>query len=61
MLIWMEISRDRFELPLAVADTAYELSKLTGEKVSTIYSCESQARKGGWWSKFIRIETEDEE
>ena len=30
--LWMEVSNDEYELPLAVADSALELSKVLGLK-----------------------------
>lgn len=33
---WMRVTKDKYELPLAVGDTAEELAKLVGVKVATI-------------------------
>lgn len=34
--VWMKIEMDEFELPIAVANTAYELAAICGVKVSTV-------------------------
>lgn len=44
--IWMKITSDRFELPVAVADTAVELAKLCGVTANGIYSQMSRVRSG---------------
>lgn len=44
--LWLKVSGDRYELPLAVADTAAELAKICGVTVSTIYSQMSRVRSG---------------
>ena len=38
MTLWMEITNDEYELPVAVADTATELAKLRGVSRSGIHS-----------------------
>lgn len=44
--IWLKISSDRYELPLAVADTARELAQMCGVTVGTIYSQMSCVKAG---------------
>ena len=34
--VYMQVTKDRFELPIVVADSAYELARLCGVNVSTI-------------------------
>lgn len=46
MTLWMEISQDRYELPLAVATSAKELARMVGSTPSIIYSELSQFRAG---------------
>ena len=42
--LWMAVSSDRLELPLAVAESAGELAKMLGISVSNVYrSCERRA------------------
>ena len=44
--LWMEVSKDEYELPLAVADSALELS---------VISSVSRAKRGGYWCKYKRV------
>lgn len=44
--IWMEVTRDKYEFPIHIADTAEELAKLVGVKNGTsVISAISKARK----------------
>lgn len=43
MVIWMEVTRDRYELPVAVADSAAELAELVGVKKENIWQHKSKA------------------
>ena len=45
MTLWMEITNDEYELPVAVADTASELAKLRGTNRGAIYSALSKYAK----------------
>ena len=36
--VWMKVTRDKYELPVALAETAGELAKLTGSTVVSICS-----------------------
>lgn len=62
MKIFMEVTRDRYELPLIVADSSRELAQKSGANqdavISTICKWVKGERKR---SRFIRIEVEDEE
>lgn len=43
--VYMKVTKDRFELPIVVADSAYELARLCGVDVSTIkYSISRQSK-----------------
>ena len=44
--VWLKVSSDKYELPLAVADTAVELATLCGVTVNTIYSQMSRVKAG---------------
>lgn len=41
--LWVKVSRDKYELPEIVTDTAGEMSRLTGYSTDSIYS---------FWSKY---------
>lgn len=59
-MLWIAVSRDKYELPLAVADTIEELAKMCGVKVHSIRSYISHAKKNGTRCKYIMVEVEDE-
>ena len=46
MTIYMMVTDDKFELPLAVADSAPELAEMIGRNVNTIYSGISHEQHG---------------
>lgn len=60
MIIWMSVSKDKYEHPVFVADSIEELAELCGVKVSSIYSYMSHAKKTGGRCKYIKVEVEDE-
>lgn len=50
------VTADKYELPLAVADSVPELARMTGRSEGTIYACISHGRSGkNTGMKFIRI------
>lgn len=62
--IWMEVTRDQYEFPIHIADTAEELAKLVGVKNGTsVISAISKANKRGAWCKYkkVLLETDNEE
>lgn len=62
MIIWLKVSHDKYELPLAVADTAEELAKICGTTKNNIASEASKYDKGVMpFTKYRRIEVTDEE
>ena len=42
--IWMKVTMDEYELPVAVADTAVQLAKMCEISVSNIYSSMSHVK-----------------
>ena len=51
MKVYMKVTKDEYELPLAIADSLKELSLLTGTKISVIKSSISHGYLG--WCKVI--------
>ena len=60
MRLYMEVTPDELQLPVAVATSVSELARLRGTTVSNIRSCISHAKKYGYNCKFIIIEIEDD-
>ena len=58
---WMEVENDKYELPIACADTAKELAVIVGSSENSIYSSIAHAKAGGYKSRFIRGEIEVED
>lgn len=46
MTLWIRVSDDKYELPIAVADTAAELARMLGVKRNTILSAACNERAG---------------
>lgn len=59
--VWMKVSKDRLELPLAIADTAGELAKICNTSPGCIMSIVSKSKKGIIKNPgFVKIEIEDD-
>lgn len=55
--LYMAVTPDKFELPLAVADSLEELSKITGIARGNIAANISKGRSGGKIGmKFVRVQ-----
>lgn len=56
MFVYMAITKDKYELPIAVADSCNELARILGIKPNHISSSMSKARKKGYKSRYIKVE-----
>ena len=63
MIVWMEVTRDKYELPKLIADSAAELAVLSGATENNVSSSASKYKKGIYRSsRFRKVEVpEDEE
>lgn len=62
MIIYMEITRDEYEFPIHIADSASELGKLCGVSRNCILSCVSKSKKGKIGkSRYVKVEVPDDE
>lgn len=59
--LYLLVSSDKYELPLAVADTTRELSALIGVREDAIRSAMSKARKRGNRCRYVKVVIEEEE
>jgi hypothetical protein len=57
----MKVSRDKYELPEAVAGSASELARMLGITENAIHCGMSRAKKLGYRSSFVRVVIDDEE
>ena len=61
MVVWMEVTKDEYELPVFIADSAPELAQLSGVKENLVYSMASKYKAGVLKrSKFQRVEIPEE-
>lgn len=62
MEVWVAVSHDKYELPIAVADTRQELAKICGVKPQTISSSASKfiRRPGERWCQYRKIIVDDD-
>lgn len=57
--VWVFVTDDEYELPLAVADTAQQMAELTGYSRATIVSSYSHWRRGDYKTcRFRRVTIE---
>lgn len=62
MYVYMMVTLDKYQLPLAVADSATELAQIVGANVSTIRTSASHIKSGKIKnSRFYRVEIEDDD
>ena len=60
-VLYMEVTKDKYELPVAVADSAAALARLVGVGKSSISQCMCHTKKYGGKCKYIKVVLEDEE
>lgn len=58
--LWMAIDLNDNELPLAVADTAKKLAEMCGVTENAIHCAISNAKKGGWRCRYVKVEIDDD-
>ena len=61
MNIWLKVTNDKYELPVAVADSASELAQLLGIKKNNIFSAISHAQKQGYKCQYRKVVIKDGE
>ena len=61
LTLWLKVSNDDLELPLAVADTAEELGRILGVPANCISSAISHARSRGHRSQYVKVIIDDRE
>lgn len=55
MKLYTKTTKDRYEFPLAVADSKTELARMTGQSANTVMSCFSKK-----YSNYYEIEIDPE-
>lgn len=59
--IYMKVTKDRYSLPVAVADSPKELAALCGVSQNAIYSAFSHEKRGDWKSPYVKVTVDDDE
>ena len=60
--LWMKVTNDEYELPIAVAENLSELAKMTGLSVSSLQSMFCRKRKGVKPCKgYVEVYIDDED
>lgn len=57
-VLYMRVTKDKYEFPLCICDSVTELSKKTGHPVSSIHTMLTRKKKG--WAR-VEIELEEGE
>lgn len=60
MVLYMMVTKDKYELPLAVADTMAELARMVGVLPDSVRSAMCHDRKRGRKCQYIRVEVDEE-
>ena len=61
MTVWILVTKDEFELPVAIADTAKELARICGVSNRTVISGALRNKSGKVKkSRYIKVEIDDD-
>lgn len=58
--LYLLVTKDKYQLPLAVADTAEELARIVGVNPSTIRKCITQRKNTRYIRIYVDLEEDDE-
>lgn len=61
MTVWLYVTNDKYELPLAVADSLSILARKLGVSTNTIHSAMSHCRKKGYKCRYVKVVIDDKE
>ena len=60
MTLYMKVTRDKYELPVAVAETKAELARILGMEREKVRSAFAKAKKYGYkHSTYVEVEVDD--
>lgn len=59
--VWLKVTADRYELPVAVAETGAELARMCGKSENNVYNAINKAKQLGHRCQYIRVEIEEDE
>lgn len=61
MTLWLKVTADKYEFPLAIGDTAGQLALMTGVSTNAIHSAISNAKRGGYRCQYVKVEIEEDD
>lgn len=61
MVLYMQVTLDEYELPLAVADSSTELARMLGLRRDSVRSSMCHCKKKGWKCSYVKVEVEDDD
>lgn len=61
MTLFMKVTKDKYELPIAVAESVHELSLMTGDKKMSIWNAIGHRNRTGYKTAYVRVEVDDDE
>lgn len=56
MFVYMQVTKDEYELPLAIADTIPKLAEMVGVKTQSIYDSMKNAKKLGRKTQYKKVD-----
>ena len=60
MTVYMEVTKDIYELPVAIADSVEKLAKIRKVSANAISSRMYHCKKRGYWCRYLKVEIEDD-
>lgn len=60
MTLWMQVTKDKYELPILVAQSLSEMSRLTGKAPCTICNTVKRAQRKGSRCMYVKVEVDDD-
>lgn len=61
MTVWLYVTKDKYELPLVVADSLSILARKLGVTTNTIHSAMSHSRKRGHRCRYVKVVIDESE
>lgn len=59
MYAYIKVTKDEYELPVAIADSIPELAEMLGVKRQSIYDSMKHVKSRGSWSPYIKVDISD--
>lgn len=61
MTLWMKVTLDEYELPIAVVTSSRELARCVGVSDSTVAAVLSNAKRRGGRCCYVKVEVDDDD